>query len=112
MQGFINQAHGVERAGMKGALRVVFGVARLVDPLSKFTAGSEIGEDHVAGGGEESLVKLIEVADGARNVEFVGGKLAHLSAAMVLESWCFGADFSAVRCCGVSSEMCARVRAI
>ncbi len=58
----VDQAHGVECAGLDGLRRVFFGSPPLVHAEGEFTAGGEIGEDYVAAERKKGLVELITVA--------------------------------------------------
>jgi hypothetical protein len=55
---FVDQTHGEERAGVVGACGICVGAARLVQRGCQLAASGYVGEDDVAGVGEELIVDL------------------------------------------------------
>ncbi len=74
MESFVNQAHSIERTGMDGAFRVAFHVAHPVDAMSEFTAGGQVGEDHVPRQGKQDIVNGVAVPHGPRYMELEQGR--------------------------------------
>ena len=58
----VDQAHGVECAGLDGLRRVFFGSPALVHAEGELTAGAEIGENYIAAESKKCLVEFITVA--------------------------------------------------
>ena len=66
----VDQAHGVECAGLDGLRRVLFRSPPLVHAEGEFPAGGEIGEDYIAAESKKCLVELITVACFTGNMKF------------------------------------------
>ena len=62
MAHLIDEAHGVERAGLDGLRGILFGSPALVHPEGELPAGAEIGEDYIAAERKQFLAELITVA--------------------------------------------------
>ena len=70
MAGLVDEAHGVERAGMDGAIGMDLRVAHLVHAVGKLAAGGHVGKNDVSGIREERLRELIAFARVPRNMKF------------------------------------------
>ena len=80
MEDFVDEAHGVQLARLDHLLSGLHGVIMLtgdeiVHLLCEQPHRLGIGEDDVAGGGEEPFVKVTLGTDFPRDVEFIDGKL-------------------------------------
>ena len=68
--GLINQAHGVQCAGVDHTLRMVARVAHLVHAVGQLARRRDAGEHHVAIKREERLGKPVAIAYRPRDVKF------------------------------------------
>ncbi len=75
MEDFVDEAHGVDLAGLHRTFWIADQVAALVHLLSEKPSCVEIDKDNVAGEGEEGLVQGIEFTSLTRDVELLRSAL-------------------------------------
>ena len=68
--GLVDEAHGIERAGMDGLLGMFVGLAHLVHALRKLAARRHVVQNHVAVEGKQRLRESVALSCLARYVEF------------------------------------------